>query len=118
MIDQGSTPDALPARDHAAALRSAGGDVELARELLDTLLDGLPTEVDRLRACMAESDWGALAEHAHRLRGATRYCGVPALDGAVDALERSARLEDAGRCSRDLDLVESQANRLTGAVRV
>ena len=48
MIDQRSRPDALPARDDAAALRSAGGDVDLARELLDALLAGLPAELQEL----------------------------------------------------------------------
>jgi HPt (histidine-containing phosphotransfer) domain-containing protein len=117
MIDQGFKLDALPARDHAAALLSAGGDEDLARELFDALLDGLPAEIEGLRACIAESDWNALAEHAHRLRGATRYCGVPALDEAVDALERTARLGDPMSATGQFDVVESQANRLANALR-
>lgn len=118
MIDQRSRPDALPARDDAAALRSAGGDVDLARELLDALLAGLPAELQELRACIAESDWTALAEHAHQVRGATRYCGVPALDEAIEVLERTARLGDAVAISGVFAAVESQASRLLDALRV
>jgi two-component system sensor histidine kinase BarA len=118
MIDRRSTLDALPARDDAAALLSAGGDADLARELLDVLLAGLPAEIQELRACIAESDWTALAEHAHQLRGATRYCGVPALDEAIEVLERAARLGDAVLISGVFAAVESQANRLLDALRV
>lgn len=118
MIDQGSRLDALPARDDAAALSSAGGDADLARELLDVLLAGLPAEIQELRACIAESDWTALADHAHQVRGATRYCGVPALDEAIDALERAARRGDEVLIFGVFAAVESQAKRLVDALRV
>ena len=104
--------DALQTRDHAAALASAGGDAMLAAELLQTLLAGLPAEIEDLRACLAESDWPGLAEYAHQIRGATRYCGVPALDAAMDALERAARLGDPLRCAAGFDDVAAQAQRL------
>ncbi|MGE5155130.1 MAG: Hpt domain-containing protein, partial [Bdellovibrio bacteriovorus] len=84
----------LPARDSVAALASAGGDAELAAELFSALLAGLPGEIEDLRHALEESDWHGLAEHAHQVRGATRYCGVPALDEAIEALERGARIGD------------------------
>ncbi|MBK1717859.1 phosphorelay protein [Thiocystis violacea] len=99
-------------RDEAAALALAGGDDELAAELLAALLAGLPEELESLRACLAESDWPGLAEYAHRVRGATRYCGVPALDAAMEALERSARIGDQQGCREGFGLVEAQARRL------
>ncbi|SDX10303.1 Hpt domain-containing protein [Thiocapsa roseopersicina] len=117
MIDQRSKLDGLPARDDGATLASAGGDADLARELLDVLLAGLPAEIEELRACIEEGDWSALAEHAHQVRGATRYCGVPALDEAIEALERTARRGDPVLVSGDFDAVESQARRLVEALR-
>ncbi len=109
-------PGALQARDEAAALASAGGNAELAEELLYTLLAGLPEEIESLRACLAESDWPGLAEYAHQVRGATRYCGVPALDAAVEALERSARIGDPQRSLECFNQVEQEAERLSAAV--
>jgi HPt (histidine-containing phosphotransfer) domain-containing protein len=76
------------------------------------LLAGLPDEIEALRACLAESDWPGLAEYAHQVRGATRYCGVPALDAAIEALERAARVGDGARCSEVFAHVETQAERL------
>jgi HPt (histidine-containing phosphotransfer) domain-containing protein len=118
MMDQRCKLDGLPARDDDAALAGAGGDADLARELLEVLLAGLPAEIEELRACIAEADWSALAEHAHQVRGATRYCGVPALDEAIEALERTARRGDAELVSEDFAAVESQATRLVASFGV
>ena len=102
----------LPARDEVAALAAAGGDADLAQELLTALLAGLPGEIEDLRAARAESDWPALADHAHQVRGASRYCGVPALDEAIESLERAARAADPERIGEAFAWVESEAARL------
>ena len=102
----------LPARDEAAALASAGGDQQLAAELFETLVHGLPGEVEDLRGCLEESDWPGLADHAHQVRGATRYCGVPALDEAIEALERVARIGDPILIRENFAWVELEVDRL------
>ncbi|EXJ16130.1 Hpt domain-containing protein [Imhoffiella purpurea] len=104
--------DSLSARDEESALESAGDDAALAAELFEALIMGLPAEIESLRACLGESDWPGLAEYAHQTRGATRYCGVPALDAAIEALERAARASDPLRCSEGLAQVEVQVKRL------
>lgn len=109
-----NSPPPLPARDEVAALASAGGDAELAEELFRTLLAGLSGEIEDLRACLEESDWTGLAEHAHQVRGATRYCGVPALDEAIEALERAARIGDPPRIRECFEWVGAEAKRLSG----
>lgn len=111
-----SSLDAMPIRDECAALASTEGDSALAQELLAALLAGLPAEIEDLRACVAESDWPGLWEHAHQIRGATGYCGVPALDDAVQALERAARIGDAERVAECMIGVELQAERLIATV--
>ena len=111
-IDPAHEKDGDLIHDPALALELAGGDAELAADLMAALLDGLPDEIESLRACLAESDWPGLAEYAHQLRGATRYCGVPALDAAIEALERAARVGDGPRCAEIFTQVETQAQRL------
>lgn len=103
----------LPARDTVAALASAGGDSDLAAELFGTLLAGLPGEIEDLRHCLEESDWHGLAEHAHQVRGATRYCGVPALDEAIEALERAAKIGDPSLIREGFEGVQSEVQRLS-----
>ena len=105
----------LPARDRVAALATAGGDADLAAELFAALLAGLPGELADLRADLAEADWSGLAEHAHQLRGATRYCGVPALDEAAEALERVARIGDLELITRAFANLEDEVRRVEEA---
>ena len=112
MIDPRQAQEDDLIRDPDLALELAGGDAELAADLMAALLDGLPDELEALRACLAESDWPGLAEYAHQVRGATRYCGVPALDAAIEALERAARVGDGTRCIEVFASVETQAERL------
>jgi HPt (histidine-containing phosphotransfer) domain-containing protein len=102
----------LPARDPVAALATVGGDADLAAELFAALLAGLPDEMDHLRGCLAESDWTGLAEYAHQVRGATRYCGVPALDEATETLERVARLQDPELVARAFAGLEAEILRV------
>ncbi len=111
-INQETATDALDVRDETAALALAGGDAGLAAELLEALLAGLPEELADLRACLAEADWPGLAEYAHQIRGATRYCGVPALDATIETLERAARVGDPARCRDAFHGVERQSRRL------
>ncbi|MTW20411.1 Hpt domain-containing protein [Allochromatium palmeri] len=116
MIDPVYGMDSSSVHDTDSALYLVGGDAALAAELMQALLDGLPDEIAALRAALAESDWPGLAEYAHQVRGATRYCGVPALDAAIEALERAARLGDGLRCEDCFLRVELQARRLQEAM--
>jgi len=114
LSDTATKPDIpeLPPRDEVAALASAGGDADLAAELYDTLLEGLPGEIEDLRGCLEEADWPGLADHAHQVRGATRYCGVPALDEAIEALERTSRIGDPDLIRENFVRVELEVERL------
>ncbi len=102
----------LPARDPVAALATAGGDPDLAADLFAALLAGLPAELAAVRACIAATDWPGLAEQAHQVRGATRYCGVPALDEATESLERAARIGDPELIARAFINLEAEALRV------
>ena len=105
---------ALPARDEAAALAATGGDAELAHELFATLTAGLSQEVREITTRFAAKDWPGLLQSAHRLRGATSYCGVPALDSALQELERAAKAGDPDDIRRRLRAVTLAAERLSG----
>jgi two-component system sensor histidine kinase BarA len=100
----------VPAWDETAALAAVDGDANLARELLAALIAGLPGEIQGLRD--AAGDPAALAESAHHMRGATRYCGVLALDAALEELERAAKDRKAAGITAGLALVEAEATRL------
>lgn len=102
----------LPAWDEAAALELTGGDSDLARELVDMLVHGLPQDLSDLRRCFRTRDWPLLTETTHRIRGATGYCGVPALDTHLEALEDAAKTGDRERIDTELAQVAREAERL------
>lgn len=108
----------LPARDEAAALEAAGGDADLARELVVTLVQGLPNELSELQGCFLAQDWPTLAATVHRIRGATSYCGAPALDSRLQELEGIAAVGDPERVRLLIGQVEKEAERLTRTVMV
>lgn len=105
----------LPAWDEAAALAAVDGDGRLARELVAALIAELPEDIAELKAVAARHDPSALAETAHHLRGATRSCGVLALDEALDRLEQAAAAADAAGAAVHLARVEVEVARLTDA---
>ncbi|HYN78337.1 MAG TPA: Hpt domain-containing protein [Lamprocystis sp. (in: g-proteobacteria)] len=103
----------LPAWDETAALSAVAGDADLARELLTALIAGLPAEIEGLRAAaIVAGGSAALAEVAHHMRGATRYCGVLALDAALEDLERAAKAGNTADMAAGLAQVEAEAARL------
>jgi HPt (histidine-containing phosphotransfer) domain-containing protein len=110
--DGGSSPTGLPVWDETAALDAAAGDAPLARRLVAALMDALPADLAELHACADRNDHAALAETAHHLRGATRYCGVLALDAALDDLEQTAKAGHAGAIATRLTRVDAEAARL------
>lgn len=106
----------LPSRDETAALEAAGGDAALAQKLMETLVSGLPKELADLQRCFGASDWPLLADAAHRMRGATSYCGVPALDNHLQELERAAKSENLEGIQLALQKVQRDAAQLTSEV--
>jgi len=101
-----------PPWDEEAALEATGGDPDLARELLATLAGGLAADLEGVTGSYRAADWVALAKAAHHLRGATSYCGVPALDRALRDLERAALAGNPDGISQGVAAVELEAERL------
>ena len=82
--------DDLPTRDPDEALTAAGGNAQLAEDLFAMLRGDLETRLEEIRTLAARADLEGLRNAAHRLHGATHYCGVPALRQAVRELERAS----------------------------
>jgi HPt (histidine-containing phosphotransfer) domain-containing protein len=111
---QDATGDgALAVRDEAAALAAAGGDADLARELFTALMDRLQQDMADITGCVAAADWQGLVRSTHRLRGATSYCGVPALDAALGDLECAAKRRDSAEIARRFEAAAAEAQKLS-----
>jgi two-component system sensor histidine kinase BarA len=103
---------ALPVRDQAAALRTAGGNPGLAAELFSAFLTELPRQIAQIRRHWHTGDYPALRDGAHRLHGSSAYCGVPALMQAVKDLELAAQDQETEAVHQRMADLEREMERL------
>jgi two-component system sensor histidine kinase BarA len=97
-----SDPETLPLIDPDDALERAGGRSEVAAELHGMLRESLSGTAGILRDAHEAGDLDRLRDTAHRLRGATLYCGVPRLRARVTEVERLCTEGDIDGLARAL----------------
>ena len=77
--------------DLEVAIKQAGNDEALANELFEMLLNELPGYQQKIDTYCKDGDRKNLIEAVHKLNGATRYTGVPALSIAANQFEQALR---------------------------
>ncbi|WP_256484849.1 response regulator [Endozoicomonas sp. 4G] len=77
--------------DKERSIQLAAGNQQLAREMLDMLLAGLPDDLQTIEESFQNSLHEPLLERVHRLHGACRYCAAPKLLDACLTLETSLK---------------------------
>ncbi|VAW68505.1 BarA sensory histidine kinase (= VarS = GacS) [hydrothermal vent metagenome] len=98
--------------DEAQGIELAGGNEQLASELLPMLINELPTHKENLLAAKHNNDIDDLKKHIHKLHGGSKYCGVPALRHASAQLENIIDLKQLGELDSSLQEVISQIDQL------
>jgi len=73
--------------DKQLSLQLAGGNADLASQMLSMFLKDLPKLRQQANDALAKGDNESLFQHVHKVNGATRYCGVPAIEHAANSLE-------------------------------
>lgn len=73
--------------DKDLALKQAGGNAELAKELFEMLIKDLPISLESAIQAHSKQDKEAFWNAVHKVHGGTAYCGVPDLKSACKALE-------------------------------
>lgn len=68
---------------------SANGNTTLAKDLFKMLLDDIDIRYQQIQSSFKENNYQVLAEHAHKLYGATAYCIVPRLREATRLLDEA-----------------------------
>ena len=77
--------------DIEASLKLAGGKPDLAKDMLQGLLD----EIERVKPIIHAQEGAQLIEPVHKLHGLCRYVGVPKLRAAVEAAETCLKTDCA-----------------------
>ena len=69
------------------ALQRSSGNLLLAKDMFNKLISSLKSDQAQIVSLWEEESLDDLLEAVHRLHGATRYCGVPALSRALEMFE-------------------------------
>lgn len=85
--------------DWQDALKRSANKPELAKQLLEMLIEGAEAERQALERAWAERDRTRLADISHHMVGAARYAGVPRLRMTSEAFEH--------QCRADIDAVSA-----------
>jgi two-component system, NarL family, sensor histidine kinase BarA len=107
----------LSVLDTAEGLRLAAGKADLASDMLNMLLAGLPGDRQAIRQARESGERKALIERVHRLHGATRYCGVPQLRAACQRSETLLKQNDPA-AQHALDELDAAIERLADEAQV
>ena len=86
------TPLISPSLDWQLALRQAANKPELARDLLQMLLDFLPEVREKVEQSLADNRQYGLREIIHKLHGSASYSGVPRMKQLCRQIEHSLRI--------------------------
>lgn len=80
--------------DVDVSLHLANNRPKEAQELLDILMRELPHDQQAINNAYDRHDTDALKREVHKLNGAVKYCGVPALANVVKRLETAAKADE------------------------
>jgi two-component system sensor histidine kinase BarA len=101
--------------DSKKILDITGGDQVLANEMFNQLCSELPQQIVEIQKYIDEQNWDNLKEIAHKMRGSTSSCGVPALDYSVQRLEEATKSKQRELLDKEFASVKNEVDRLLQA---
>ncbi len=81
--DRPDRATAPPVYNRDQALKTTGGDAQLADDLLKRFVTNLEHDLVSLQRLFEEKKWSELRELIHRIRGAAAICGLPMLNNIL-----------------------------------
>jgi len=91
-----SAPSPKGLVDWQHALRSAGGDPDLLRELIVTFREDMPRQLQALEEALERRDWSTARRAAHTLGGAFRHFGAKMAAEVAYELEKTFKEFETG----------------------
>lgn len=101
-----------PVIDWDDAVRLAGHKKELARDLLEMLVEQLPKELKRIHQLNQDKNYLEMQKAVHKLHGAVCYTGTPRLKLVLANLETSLKSHIMDSSSSLLNQLDSEVDRL------
>ncbi|MEX0941150.1 MAG: response regulator [Pseudomonadales bacterium] len=106
--EDGTKPESkpIPVFDLDVSLHLANNRTDVAEEMFKILMNKLPEDQQLINDAFTADDMDAFGQQVHKLNGAVRYCGVPALSEAINRLEtltKNCELDDIESCLNDVN---------------
>ncbi|MDX6618169.1 MAG: hypothetical protein QOK36_555 [Gaiellales bacterium] len=101
-----------------ADLEETVGDPEFVAQLIGDFLDGLPAQLDVLRAAQSTRDLELLHRAAHTLKSNAATFGAERFESACRELENAARAGQPDAIRKLVARVEAEATLVTAALAV
>ena len=98
--------------DRERSIQLAGGNPDLADEMLHMLIAGLDEDLKVIKRHKSIRYYKGMLERVHRLHGSSRYCGVPELQESCFQLESRLKQSD----QTQLLNIEEELNNLYTAI--
>lgn len=105
-----TTPLEVFSKDESIEL--AAGNEKLASELIGMLIDELPIYRTEIKNAFSTNSKIRLKDNTHKLHGASRCCGTPALRYAANQLERAIDSNSTDNLEPDVNLVIYEIDQL------
>ena len=97
--------------DRNAALRRAGGDLALLRELAELFVADTPGLLRQMDEALGKADWNFLERSAHRLKGAVANFDAQRLFDLLVCLETAARSRQVEESAKLVVEIKSELSR-------
>ena len=104
--------------DHAVLDALAGGDAQMARDILQDFVESTRADVVAIPEMMARRDEPGLTRQAHRIKGAARMVGATALAAVAERLETAGRGADWPEIARAAPEIGERFDELERALLV
>ncbi len=108
--------DAAPVFNKNRMLEILGSE-KMALSTAETFLLDTPTNVEKLKRCLAGGDLKGVERRAHSIKGTSAYVGGESTSEAADEMEKAARNGDGAGAAACLPKLETQIARLEAALR-
>ena len=98
--------------DIEQSITAENGNAKLAKDLFIMLLDDLKTRLEQIESSFQSDDMESLAEHIHKLYGATAYCIVPRLRSNTEVLDQTLKEKDYSQLNKLVENVMTEIKQL------
>jgi PAS domain S-box-containing protein len=102
------TPVAPAVFDRAGMLKRLMKDEALAQKLVEVFLDDAPSQIEKLRCCLGQSDTIGVERRAHTIKGAAACVGGEALRAVTQEMEEAAKADDLNSVAARMPDLELQ----------